>query len=79
MRNAFRILVCEPVGKRDHFGDLGADGRIILKSVMKESSVRMWAVFSCAVYRPLVGPGEHGHEPVMVNVSLLLFRVILNI
>jgi hypothetical protein len=33
MRNAYRILVGKPKG-RDQFGDLGVDGRIILKWVL---------------------------------------------
>jgi hypothetical protein len=31
MRNAYKILIGKPEGKRDHSGGLGIDGRIILE------------------------------------------------
>jgi hypothetical protein len=30
--------------KEDYFGDLGIDGRIISKFLLKKNGVRMWAV-----------------------------------
>jgi hypothetical protein len=30
---------------RDHMGDLGTDGRIIVKSILKELCLKIWAGF----------------------------------
>jgi hypothetical protein len=35
LRNAYKILIGNPEG-RDHLGELGVDGRIILKWILKE-------------------------------------------
>jgi hypothetical protein len=41
MRNAHAVSVGKP-GGRDHFGDLGIDGKIILKLVSMKQIVRVW-------------------------------------
>jgi len=35
LRNAYKILIGNPEG-RDHLGELGVDGRIILKWILKK-------------------------------------------
>jgi len=38
MRNTYKILVGN-LEKRDHFGDLGVDGRILLKWVLQKQCI----------------------------------------
>jgi hypothetical protein len=45
MRNAYRILVKMPEGKRS-LGKLGVDERIILKLILQEQNVKMWSEFN---------------------------------
>jgi hypothetical protein len=40
MRDSYRILVGNLKG-RDHLGDLGIDGRIILKWILKKCDMRV--------------------------------------
>jgi hypothetical protein len=42
MRDAHTILVGKNLVSRDHLETLGADGRTMLKWVLKEYDVRMW-------------------------------------
>jgi hypothetical protein len=42
MYAAFQL---ENLQKRDHWGNLGMDGRIILELVLKEYGVRIWTGF----------------------------------
>lgn len=42
-RNVYNILV-ETLKEIDHFEDLGVDGKIILKWILKEQDDRMWLV-----------------------------------
>jgi hypothetical protein len=46
------ILVGWPVGKL-HLRDIGLDGRIILKQILKNSGVRMWTRFICLRIRSI--------------------------
>jgi hypothetical protein len=36
MRNTYKILVGKPQEKRDYFGDLGVDGKIVLDWILKK-------------------------------------------
>jgi len=40
-RGVFRVLVGKPE-ERDHVGDPGADGRIILRWIFRNWNVRLW-------------------------------------
>ena len=40
-RSVYRVLVRRP-GKRDHWGDLGVDGRIIFRWIFRKWVVRLW-------------------------------------
>jgi hypothetical protein len=42
MRNAYKIFVGKPEGKRYHLEDQVVDGRIILKWILKKWGVSMW-------------------------------------
>jgi hypothetical protein len=39
--DAYKILVGKPEERRQSFGDLGVDGRIILKYILKQLGVRV--------------------------------------
>jgi hypothetical protein len=41
MRNAYKMLVVNMKG-RHHLRDLGIDGRVKLKSMLKKQDVRLW-------------------------------------
>jgi hypothetical protein len=41
------ILVRNPLTGREHLGDLGIVGKIILKLILKKCVVRIWTGFSC--------------------------------
>lgn len=51
MMGNFNILVGKLEG-RDHLGDLGGDGRLILKWILNDNVVRMWAGFSWLKVEP---------------------------
>jgi len=40
-RGTYKVLVRKPE-ERDHLEDVGVDGRIILKSILKKSFARSW-------------------------------------
>jgi len=42
--NAYKIL-SENLKGKDHFGDRGADGRIILKFILKKQHMGVWTGF----------------------------------
>jgi hypothetical protein len=44
MRNPYNILVRKPEGK-NHLEDLGIDGKVILKCILKKQDVRMGTKF----------------------------------
>jgi len=41
-RGVYRVLVGKPEGKRDHWGDLGVDGWIILGRISRRWEVGIW-------------------------------------
>jgi hypothetical protein len=41
-RDAYRVLVGKPEGKRDHLGDPGVDGRIILIWIFRKWDMGVW-------------------------------------
>jgi hypothetical protein len=43
IRNAYKVLV--GTDERDHFGDIGVDGRVILNWNGKKDVGRLWTVF----------------------------------
>jgi hypothetical protein len=51
MRNAHKILVGEPE-KRDNFGDLSVDGRVLQKCILNKQGLRVWAGFDCISIEP---------------------------
>ena len=46
-RGVYRVLVGKPKGKRDHWGDLGVDGRIILRWIFRRWDVGVWTGSTC--------------------------------
>jgi hypothetical protein len=44
IRDSFRVFVEEPEGK-DHLGDIGLDGVILLKWILKKQGRRLWTGF----------------------------------
>jgi hypothetical protein len=44
-RGVYMVLVGKP-GGRDHWGDPGVDGRIILRSIFKKYEVGVWTGLS---------------------------------
>jgi hypothetical protein len=57
MRSTYKILVGKPKGKI-HLRDLGVDGRIMLKRVLKKQNVRMQTGFSYLRQGPVAGCRE---------------------
>jgi hypothetical protein len=49
--------------KRDHFEDLGVNGKIILKLILKKEGVRIWIGFICLRQGTTAGCCEHSNEP----------------
>jgi hypothetical protein len=47
---------------RDHLGDLGVDGKIILKRILGKQDVRMWTAFIWLKMDPLAGCWEYGNK-----------------
>ena len=41
-RGVYRVLVGKPGGERDHWGDLGVDGWIILRWISRRWDVSIW-------------------------------------
>jgi hypothetical protein len=41
-RGVYRIMVGKPEGKRDHLGDPGVDGSIILRRIFRKWDVGVW-------------------------------------
>ena len=41
-RGVYRVLVCGNLRERDHLGDPGVDGRIILRWVFRKWDVGVW-------------------------------------
>jgi hypothetical protein len=41
-RGVYRVLVGKPEEKKDHLGDLSADGRIILRWIFRKWDVVVW-------------------------------------
>jgi hypothetical protein len=63
MRNVYKILVGKPEG-RDHSGDLGVDGKMILELILGKSGVgRCGLAASGSGKGPVVGPCEHSNQP----------------
>jgi hypothetical protein len=48
--------------RRDHFGDLGINGRIS-KWVLNKQDLRIWTGLIWLRIRPVAGPCERGNEP----------------
>jgi hypothetical protein len=61
MRNAVKCWL-ESLKKRDHLGDLGADGKIILKWILGKH-LMVWLDSSGSGQGTVAGCYEHSNEP----------------
>jgi len=61
-RGVYRVLMGKPEG-RNHWGDLGVDGWIILGWISRRWDVGIWAGLGWPGYRQVADACECGNEP----------------
>jgi hypothetical protein len=61
-RGVYRVLVRKP-GERDHWGNLGVDGRIILRWIFRKGDVEVWTGLTWLRIGTLAGTCDCGNEP----------------